>query len=142
MRRRRKQTPRCGVPYGATWARVMSVSAAVKGVVMKIAAPSKLQWVTGVYGLLYVAFEVLALIPSTRSLIIENSRPESMGLEVALTQLLCPLFLYWAMPLHGQVSSLQAGFFSSGSLSFAGWRHFRFVSEPAAGWGPYWACRG
>ena len=71
----------------------VSVSEAVTGVVMKIAAPSKLQWVTGVYGLLYVAFEVLASIPSTRSLIITNNRPESMGLEVALTQLLCPLFL-------------------------------------------------
>jgi len=70
----------------------VSVSEAVKGVVMK-KAPSKLQWVTGVYALLYVAFEVLATIPSTRSLIIEPTRPESMGLELALTQLLCLLFL-------------------------------------------------
>ena len=60
---------------------------------MKIAAPSKLQWVAGVYGLLYVAFEVLALIPSTKSLIITTNRSESMGLELALTQLLCLLFL-------------------------------------------------
>ena len=60
---------------------------------MRSAAPSGLQWVTGVYGLLYVAFAVLALIPSTKSLIVTNSRPESMGLELALTQLLCLLFL-------------------------------------------------
>jgi hypothetical protein len=52
---------------------------------------SKLQWVTGVYGLLYVAFEVLATIPSTRSLIIEPN--QSMGLALSLTQLLCLLFL-------------------------------------------------
>ena len=69
----------------------VSVSEAVTGVLMKIM--SKLQWVTGVYGLLYVAFEVLALIPSTRGLIIEPKRPESMGLELALMQLLCLLFL-------------------------------------------------
>jgi len=60
---------------------------------MNTATPSKLQWLTGIYGLLYVAFEVLAWIPSTRSLIIANNRPESMGLELALTQLLCLLFL-------------------------------------------------
>jgi len=71
----------------------VSISEAVTGVVMKIVAPSKLQWVTGVYGLLYLAFEVLASIPSTRSLVIANKRPESMGLELALTQLLCLLFL-------------------------------------------------
>ena len=71
----------------------VSVSEVVKGVVMRIAAPSKLQWVAGVYGLLYVALEVLALIPSTKSLIITTNRPESMGLEFALTQLLCLLFL-------------------------------------------------
>ena len=58
---------------------------------MKIAAPSKLQWVTGVYGLLYVAFEVLATIPSTRTLFIEPN--QSMGLALSLTQLLCLLFL-------------------------------------------------
>ncbi len=61
---------------------------------MKIAAPSKLQWVTGVYGLLYVVFAVLALIPATRGLIISSNRAdESMGLELALTELLCLLFL-------------------------------------------------
>ena len=69
----------------------VSVSEAVTGVVMKMAALSKLQWVTGVYGLLYVAFEVLATIPSTRSLIIEPN--QSMGLALSLTQLLCLLFL-------------------------------------------------
>ena len=60
---------------------------------MKIATPSKLQWVTGVYGLLYVVFEVLAVIPTTRSLIIEPTRPQSIGLELTLTELLCLLFL-------------------------------------------------
>ena len=69
----------------------VSASEAVTGVVMKMAALSKLQWVTGVYGLLYVAFEVLATIPSTRSLIIEPN--QSMGLALSLTQLLCLLFL-------------------------------------------------
>ena len=61
---------------------------------MKITALSKLQWVTGVYGLLYVAFAVLALIPATRDLIISSNRPdEAMGLELALAELLCLLFL-------------------------------------------------
>jgi hypothetical protein len=69
----------------------VSASEAVTGVVMKMAALSKLQWVTGVYGLLYVAFEVLATIPFTRSLIIEPN--QSMGLALSLTQLLCLLFL-------------------------------------------------
>jgi hypothetical protein len=60
---------------------------------MKIIALSKLQWVTGVYGLLYVVFAVLALIPASRGTIISSNRHGSMGLELALTELLCVLFL-------------------------------------------------
>ncbi len=54
---------------------------------------SKPQVATAIYGLLYLVFVLLAWIPSTRSLIIENNRPASMGLELALTQLLFVLFL-------------------------------------------------
>lgn len=52
---------------------------------MKIIALSKLQWVTGVYGLLYVVFAAGTIAGSKRH--------GFMGLEVALVGLLCVLFL-------------------------------------------------
>ena len=54
---------------------------------------SKLQFATLVYGLLYLIFILLATIPSTRSLIIENKRPDSVVLELVLAQLIFVLFL-------------------------------------------------
>ena len=62
---------------------------------MRLLRASKLQVTTGVYGLLYLAFVGLASIPSTRSLIIEGNwkPPDSVGLELVLTQLLFLLFL-------------------------------------------------
>jgi hypothetical protein len=60
---------------------------------MRVFQASRLQFATVIYGLLYLVFVLLASLTSTRGLIIENSRPASMGLELALTQLLFILFL-------------------------------------------------
>ena len=60
---------------------------------MRSFRPSGLQSVSLIYGLLYLVFIVLASIPSTRGGIIGGLRPESVGLELALAQLLFLLFL-------------------------------------------------
>jgi hypothetical protein len=60
---------------------------------MRLFRASRLQFAIAIYGLLYFVFVLLASIPSTRGLIIANSRPASVGLELALTQLLFILFL-------------------------------------------------
>ena len=59
---------------------------------MRLFRASGLQVATGIYGLLYLAFAVLALIPATRSLIIEPGRG-SIVLELLFTQLLFLVFL-------------------------------------------------
>ena len=52
---------------------------------------SKLQKAVAVYALLYLAFEVLAFIPFTRSMIIEPN--PNIGLELAMSLLLFLFFL-------------------------------------------------
>ncbi len=56
---------------------------------------SGIQITTGIYGLLYLAFVVLACIPATRDLIISGDRkpPDSIGLEVVLTVLAFLIFI-------------------------------------------------
>lgn len=58
---------------------------------MRLLHGSKLQVAIGIYALLYLAAEVLASIPSTRSMIIEPN--PNIGLELALTLLAFVLFL-------------------------------------------------
>ena len=60
---------------------------------MRSFRPSGLQSASLIYGLLYLVFIVLACIPSTRGGIIGNLRPDSVGLELALAQLLFLLFV-------------------------------------------------
>ena len=68
-------------------------TASERKVVNAAISSSRLQSATAIYGLLCLAFVLLASIPLTRGLIVWDSRPASAGLELILTQLLFILFL-------------------------------------------------
>ena len=105
---------------------------------MRAVRTSKMQAATAIYGLLYLVFVLLAWIPSTRSLIVENCRPASMGLELALAQLLFVLFLL-GLTASWHSELIAGTIFFYGTLSSGGRNGFRFATAPAE-CGQSWVC--